>query len=75
MMYNGELFDWLAEDICEECLAANEDCLAGNKACRFSGDFEDLEKLCKRAELLAGSILRSARTYSEYDDEVAAKGY
>ena len=66
-MYTGDVFDWLADGICEDCLVANENCMAGNRACRFSGYFDKLEAVCREAERLASDIYSEARSCNKRD--------
>lgn len=66
-------FDEMVERICSDCLAGNEDCAPFSKECPFSGDFEDLEKMCKKVDDLASSIAEDARNYDPEMYRLAAE--
>lgn len=70
-----DIFELLADEICENCMAATEDCDrgcgSGDYRCRFCMELEDLEKRCEVVTAFARDILQEAQNYSEYADYLA----
>ena len=71
-----DIFEILADEICENCAAATEDCQQGcwngESKCRFYGDMEELEARSKDLMDWVKLVIRSVERYDEYDDYLAA---
>ena len=52
-MRHGTVYEMLTEEICSECLAANDDCLPGSRECQMSIEMKELSAICGKVEELA----------------------
>ena len=70
-----DIFQQLADELCENCAAATDDCQQGcwngESKCRFYGDMEELEARSKDLMDWFALVVRSAQRYDERDDELA----
>ena len=55
-----DLFNEFAINICEDCVNGDDECFGGSGNCPFSLEFEELQKLCSKSEVLAGNINKAA---------------
>ena len=70
-----DIYELLADEICENCAAATDDCIRGcwsrEGRCRFACDFDELEDRSKDLTDWVKQVIMSAERYDEYDDELA----
>ena len=70
-----DIYQLLADELCENCAAATEDCQQGcwngESKCRFYGDMEELEARSKVLMDWFALVVRSAHRYDESEDELA----
>ena len=66
-MKHGTVYEMLSEEICSECLAANEDCLPGSPECQMRAEMKELEAICVKVEALAFGLKGYAQRYDPND--------
>lgn len=63
-MRHGTVYEMLTEEICSECLAANEDCLPGSRECQMSTEMKELSAICEKVEELATRLMGYVQRYA-----------
>ena len=66
-----DLFNELAQNICDDCMNGDKTCYGGSGNCPFWNEFEELQGLCSKTEILAGAINKAAHNDFWADDEYA----